>query len=45
MREGLYSIILLSYFSEDRIVAVYTEVDKRLREEQIRYEFIIIDDG
>ena len=45
MREGLYSIILLSYFSEERIEPVYKEVDKRLKEEGIDYEFIIIDDG
>ena len=45
MREGLYSIILLSYFSEERIEPVYKEVDKQLKEEGIDYEFIIIDDG
>lgn len=45
MREGLYSIILLSYFSEERLEPVYKEVDKQLKEEGIDYEFIIIDDG
>jgi len=45
MREGFYSIILLSYFSEGRIESVYKDVDKRLKEEGIDYEFIIIDDG
>ena len=45
MRKGLYSIILLSYYSENRIEPVYKEVDKRLKEEGIDYEFIIIDDG
>jgi len=45
MREGLYSIILLSYFSEERIEPVFNEVDQRLKAEGIDYEFIIIDDG
>ena len=45
MREGLYSIILLTYYSENLIEPVYKEVDKRLKEEGIDYEFIIIDDG
>ena len=45
MRKGLYYIILLSYYSENLIAPVYKEVDKRLSEEEIDYEFIIIDDG
>ena len=45
MRSGLYSIILLSYHSENRIEAVFREVDERLKKENIDYEFIIIDDG
>ncbi len=45
MRKGLYSIILLSYFSEERIEPVFNEVDKRMKEEGIDYEFIIMDDG
>ena len=45
MREGLYSIILLSYFSAERIESVFEIVDKRLKAEEIKYEFIIIDDG
>lgn len=45
MRDGLYSIILLSYFSADRIEPVFREVDERLKSENIEYEFIIIDDG
>ena len=45
MREGLYSIILLSYFSSERIISVFTELDKRMQEEGVAYEFIIVDDG
>lgn len=45
MREGLYSIILLSYFSSERIESVFNVVDKRMQDEGIAYEFIIIDDG
>ncbi len=45
MREGLYSVILLSYFSSERINSVFTELDNRMQEEGIAYEFIIIDDG
>ncbi|MDD3563420.1 MAG: glycosyltransferase [Candidatus Cloacimonetes bacterium] len=45
MREGLYSIILLSYFSAERIKSVFELVDKRLKAEGIKYEFIVIDDG
>ena len=45
MREGLYSIILLSYFSSERIESVFKVVDKRMQDEGIAYEFIVIDDG
>lgn len=45
MREGLYSIILLSYLSSERIESVFKEVDKRMQDEGIAYEFIVIDDG
>jgi dolichol-phosphate mannosyltransferase len=45
VREGLYSIILLSYLSSERIESVFKEVDKRMQDERIAYEFIVIDDG
>jgi len=45
LREGLYSVILLSYFSSERVASVFTAVDKRLKAEGIDYEFIVIDDG
>lgn len=45
LREGLYSVILLSFHSAGRIVPVFEELDKRFRAESIDYELIIIDDG
>lgn len=39
------SVILLSYFSKDRIVNVYNKVDDLLSKAGINYEFIVIDDG
>lgn len=41
----MYSIILLSYYSEKRIVNVFNRVSKALEQEQIPFEFIIMDDG
>lgn len=41
----MYSIILLSYYSEKRIKNVYTRVSKALEAENIPFEFIIMDDG
>ena len=41
----MYSIILLSYYSEQRIVNVFNRVSKALEQEQIPFEFIIMDDG
>ncbi|MFO7868449.1 MAG: glycosyltransferase [Bacteroidales bacterium] len=41
----MYSIILLSYFSEQRIKNVFTRVSTALEKEQIPFEFIIMDDG
>jgi len=37
--------MLLSYFSSERIESVFREVDRRMQDEGICYEFIIIDDG
>ncbi len=41
----MYSIILLSYFSENRINNVFNRVSKALESENIPFEFIIMDDG
>ena len=41
----LYSVILLSYYSEKRIINVFTRVCKALEKENIPFEFIIMDDG
>lgn len=41
----MYSVILLSYFSETRISNVYARVRETLENEQIPFEFIIMDDG
>ena len=39
------SVILLSYYSEQRIINVYNSVNKLLKEAGINFEFIVIDDG
>jgi len=39
------SIILLSYYSEDKINDLYEIIIKRLEKEKIEFELIIIDDG
>ncbi len=44
-KDGLYSIILLSYYSEERIINVYEKIAQRMEKEDIPFEFIIIDDG
>ncbi|MDA3882660.1 MAG: glycosyltransferase [Bacteroidales bacterium] len=41
----MYSIILLSYYSEQRIRNVFTRVSTVLEKEHIPFEFIIMDDG
>jgi len=41
----LFSIILLSYHSKERIVPVFYRVAKVMEAEKIPFEFIIIDDG
>lgn len=40
----MLSIILLSYQSENKILNFYKELNNRLREEEIEYELIIMDD-
>jgi polyisoprenyl-phosphate glycosyltransferase len=41
----MYSIILLSYYSEKRINNVFERVSAALEQENIPFEFIIMDDG
>ncbi len=41
----LMSIILLSYYSGDRIVSCYNIVKERFEQENIPFEFIVMDDG
>ncbi|MDD4148531.1 MAG: glycosyltransferase [Bacteroidales bacterium] len=43
--ENLFSIILLSYYSGERINNCFEKVSQRMTEEKIPFEFIIIDDG
>jgi dolichol-phosphate mannosyltransferase len=44
-RNGKFSIILLSYFSGDRLITAYNKLTDLLTKEQIAFELIIIDDG
>ncbi len=39
------SLILLSYYSEKRIVNVYENVKELLEQNNIPFEFIVMDDG
>ncbi len=41
----LLSIILLSYFSKERIISCYNDVSAILAQQNIPFEFIIMDDG
>ncbi len=41
----LMSIILLSYYSGERIVSCYNIVKERFEQENIPFEFIVMDDG
>ncbi|MCK5823958.1 MAG: glycosyltransferase [Ichthyobacteriaceae bacterium] len=45
MNNNLLSIILLSYYSSQRIVKNYNDITKLLNKNNIPFEFIIIDDG
>jgi dolichol-phosphate mannosyltransferase len=44
-KQQLLSIILASYFSEERIRLAYDKLKKILDQENIPFEFIVIDDG
>ncbi|GAB2770439.1 glycosyltransferase [Salinimicrobium soli] len=41
----MLSLILLSYYSGERITIAYDKVSELLRKENIEFEFIVIDDG
>lgn len=43
--DKLLSIILLSYYSKERIVKAYEALGGLLRQQNIPFEFIIVDDG
>lgn len=43
--QKLYSIILLSYYSKDRIKGVFERVASVMEKENIPFEFIVMDDG
>lgn len=45
METKLLSIILLSYYSKDRIRKSYNAIKQLLAEEEIPFEFIVMDDG
>jgi dolichol-phosphate mannosyltransferase len=45
MNKKLLSIILLSYYSEDKINDVYYQVKALFEKEEINFEFIVIDDA
>lgn len=44
-QNGMLSIILLAYYSSDKIYEVFHKTDSLMRSENIPYELIIIDDG
>jgi polyisoprenyl-phosphate glycosyltransferase len=44
-QDKLLSVILLSYYSEKRLIPAFTAVANRMEAENIPFEFIIIDDG
>lgn len=39
------SVILLSYYSKERIISAYNKVNELLTEAKIAFEFVVIDDG
>ena len=45
MKNKLLSVVLLSYYSEEKINEVYKRTKKVLNKEKIDFEFIIMDDG
>ena len=44
-RNNLLSIIILSYYSEDRLRLAYEKIDRVFATHKIPFEFVIIDDG
>ncbi|MFZ5940820.1 MAG: glycosyltransferase [Bacteroidota bacterium] len=44
-RKGLLSVILLSYYSGNRIITTFESLSDILKKEEIDFEFIIVDDG
>lgn len=45
MKSSLLSIILLSYYSRERIRKAYLKLKELLEQEKIPFEFIVMDDG
>ncbi len=45
MENNLLSVILLSYYSKNRIITAYEKLSKLFEEEKIPFEFIVMDDG
>lgn len=45
MKSSLLSIILLSYYSRERIERCFDKLSQLLDRERIPFEFIVIDDG
>ena len=45
MNDKMLSLILLSYYSQDRIERCYDRVSELLNRENIPFEFIVMDDG
>lgn len=41
----MLSVILMSYYSNERILKAYEQLDAVMKKEKIPYEFVIIDDG
>ena len=41
----MLSIILLSYYSKERIAEAYSKVSQVMKTNNIPFEFIVIDDG
>ncbi len=44
-REKMLSVILLSYYSRERIRKAYLKLKELLEQEEIPFEFIVMDDG
>lgn len=44
-KNGLFTIIFMSYYSKNRINSVYHILKERFKKENIDFEFIVMDDG